>query len=111
MMEQTRAVTGVASKQSSHQFASDSMLKTHMMSSGTSLGSKGKLISQQATGTLKTIKSLKDQLSRINNIGNELTDGQLKELVKLGNIISDKVTANDSTLHNSFARAYAANYT
>ena len=79
-----------ASKQSSKQMirgssnnlASDSILRQHI-TSGTSLAKGG----AKSTGTLKTIQSLKDKLSKINNMSSDLSDSQLKELVNLGHII------------------------
>ena len=65
---------------------------------------------------MKTIKTLKDKLAKINDMSRDLTDNQLKELVNLGNIISDKVSTGgvhkeNSTIYNSFAQAMNGNQT
>ena len=59
-MHKPATTTTAPWKQGIHQLANKSMLKTHT-ASGTSL--KGTKVAQQSTGTLKTIKSLKDKLS------------------------------------------------
>jgi len=56
-----------------------------------------------STGTLQTIKTLKDKLSKINDMSRDLTDAQLKELLNLGDLIQNKVSRESST--NSFTRA------
>ena len=60
-----------------------------------------------STGTLKTIKSLKDKLSKINGVSQNMTDQQLKELVNLGQGIQEK-SAREVSVHNSFANALNA---
>ena len=60
-----------------------------------------------STGTLKTIKSLKDKLAKINDMSRDFTDNQLKELMNLGHLIQDKVHKESltATQRNSFANA------
>lgn len=74
--------------------------KTSLLSKNFSNGA-AKLPGQSSTGTLQTIKSLKDKLTRINDMSRDLTDNQLKELLNLGSMIQNRVQQKEGSALSS----------
>ena len=61
--------------------ASDNLLKSHLTQGASR---RQQQMNTSSSGTLKAVKSLKAQLSRINHNAGEMSDAQLRELANIG---------------------------